>query len=57
MVREESIALMKEMRLCGFMDGYDEILEDGRRTRKLPEKIILELLQAEQNYRRAKSCA
>ena len=57
MVREESIALMKELRLCGLMEGYDEILEDGRRTRKLPEKIILELLQAEQNYRRTKSCA
>lgn len=56
-MREESIALMKELRLCGFMDGYDEILEDGRRMRKLPEKIILDLLRAEQNYRRIKSCA
>lgn len=57
MVREENIAIMKELRLCGFAEGYDEILEEGRRTRKLPEKIILDLLLAEQKYRQMKSCS
>ena len=47
MTREESIEIMKDLRLYGFIESYDEIMEEGRRTRKLTEKIILDFLRAE----------
>lgn len=57
MTREESMEVMKALRLNGMREGYDEILEEGRRTRILPERIILNLLRAEQNFREVQSCA
>ena len=57
MSREESIELIKELHLAGILECYDQVLEEGRRARKLPEKIILDLLRAEQKHRRMKSCA
>lgn len=57
MSREESMALMKELRLYGVMGSYDEVMEEGRRRRRIPEKIILDLLTAEFAFRKAKSQA
>lgn len=56
MAREENIGLLKELGLRGMEEGYDEIMEEGRRSRKVPERILSDFLCAEHGYRQMKSC-
>ncbi|MFO7625924.1 MAG: IS21-like element helper ATPase IstB, partial [Candidatus Fermentibacteraceae bacterium] len=55
MVRNEVLSLMERLKLRGMHSVYDEVLSNGRKQRAIPEKLILELLQAEAAERRLRS--
>lgn len=55
MLRNDVLQMFKELGLHGARNAYDELLEQGRRTGSTPEKILLELLRAEQAERRMRS--
>lgn len=55
MLRDDILASMDQLKLTGMMSAYDEAVSMGLKRRSTPEKIILELLQAEAAYREARS--
>jgi DNA replication protein DnaC len=54
MLRDDILASMKGLRLPGMMAAYDEVVSLGLKKHAIPEKIILELLQAETADREAR---
>ena len=54
MLRDDILASMKGLRLPGMMAAYDEVVSMGLKKHAIPEKIILELLQAETADREAR---
>lgn len=55
MVRENIFAHLRDLKLSGMLAVYDEVLEEGRRTRSTADKTLLRLLTAEVAERRARS--
>ncbi len=55
MLREQLLEAMSSLKLYGMKSVLDELLATGIRQRSTPEKILLELLNAEQAEREAKS--
>jgi len=55
MLREQLLEAMGNLKLHGMKSVLDEVLVTGTRQRSTPEKILLELLKAEQAEREAKS--
>jgi DNA replication protein DnaC len=55
MVREAIFSHLRTLKLSGMLAVYDEVLEEGRRCRSTPEKILLRLLTAEETERRVRS--
>ena len=55
MLREQLLEAMSNLKLHGMKSVLDEVLVTGTRQRSTPEKILLELLNAEQAEREAKS--
>lgn len=55
MVREEIISYLRDLKLSGMLAVYDEVLEEGRRSRSTADKTLLRLLLAEVAERRARS--
>ena len=55
MLREQLLETMKELKLHGMRSVLDEVLAAGTRQKAIPEKILLELLKAEQAERLARS--
>jgi len=55
MLREQLLEAMSGLKLHGMKSVLDEVLVTGTRQRSTPERIVLELLNAEQAERKAKS--
>lgn len=55
MLREQLLEAMRSLKLYGMRSVLDEVLVTGIRQRSTPERIVLELLNAEQAERKAKS--
>jgi len=55
MLRNEIHGLLKELKLQGMRRSYDEVLEHGRRSGAIPEKLLLMLLKAEMGERQVRS--
>jgi DNA replication protein DnaC len=55
MLRHEVLSLMEGLKLRGMHAVYDDVVANGRKQRAIPEKLILELLQAEAAERRLRS--
>ena len=55
MVRNEVLSMMEGLKLRGMRSVYDEVIVSGRKQRTIPEKLILQLLQAEAAERRLRS--
>lgn len=55
MLREQLLESMSSLKLHGMKSVFDEVLVTGTRQRSTPEKILLELLNAEQAEREARS--
>jgi DNA replication protein DnaC len=55
MVREEIFSHLRDLKLSGIRAVYDEVLEEGRRSRSTADKTLLRLLTAEIAERRARS--
>lgn len=54
MVREAIFAHLRDLKLPGMLAVYDEVLEEGRRSRSTADKTLLRLLAAELAERRAR---
>jgi DNA replication protein DnaC len=54
MVRETIFTHLRDLKLSGILAVYDEVLEEGRRTRSTADKILLRLLTAEVAERHAR---
>lgn len=55
MMRNEVLSMMAGLKLRGMHSVYDEVISTGRKQRAIPEKIVLQLLQAEAAERRLRS--
>ena len=55
MLREQLLQALKELKLHGMRSVLDEVLVTGTRQKSIPEKILLELLNAEQAERQMRS--
>jgi DNA replication protein DnaC len=55
MLRESILSHLRELKLAGMLAVYDEVLEEGRRTRSTADKSIYGLLTAEIAERRTRS--
>jgi DNA replication protein DnaC len=55
MMRNEVLSMMEGLKLRGMHSVYDEVIAAGRKQRSIPEKLILQLLQAEAAERRLRS--
>lgn len=55
MLRDKLLDSMESLNLHGMKSALDEVLAAGIKQRKTPEKILLELLDAEQSERTARS--
>lgn len=55
MLREQLLNRLKELKLHGMSSVLDEVPATGTRPKAIPEKIVLELLKAEQAERQARS--
>jgi DNA replication protein DnaC len=55
MLREQLLNAMGDLKLHGMKSVLDEVLVTGTRQRATPERVLLELLSAEQSERKAKS--
>ena len=55
MLREQLLEALKELKLYGMRSVLDEILVTGVRQKAIPEKILLEFLNAERSERKARS--
>jgi len=54
-LREQLLAALRELKLHGMHSVLDEVLVTGTRQKSIPERILLELLQAEQVERKMRS--
>ena len=54
-MRETIFSHLRDLKLSGMLAVYDEVLEEGRRTRSTADKTLLRLLPAEIAERRARS--
>ena len=54
MLRDKVLEVMEKLNLRGMKGAFDEVLAAGLKQRKTPEKILLELLEAEQSERIAR---
>ncbi|SHI45299.1 IstB-like ATP binding protein [Malonomonas rubra DSM 5091] len=55
MLRQQLLTALKELKLHGMRSILDEVLVNGTRQKSIPEKILLELLNAEQVERKMRS--
>jgi DNA replication protein DnaC len=55
MVREAIFTHLRALKLSGMLAVYDEVLEEGRRSRSTPDRTLLRLLTAEVSERRVRS--
>jgi DNA replication protein DnaC len=55
MMRETIFSHLRDLKLSGMLAVYDEVLEEGRRSRSTADKTLLRLLMAEIAERRARS--
>jgi DNA replication protein DnaC len=55
MLRDAIFARLKELGLHGMRSVYDEVVAGGLKVRNTPEKIVLDLLEAEAAERRVRS--
>ncbi len=55
MLRDKLLESMEKLNLHGMKSAFDEVLAAGIKQRKTPEKILLDLLEAEQSERMARS--
>jgi DNA replication protein DnaC len=55
MLRDKLLEAMEKLNLHGMKSALDEVLATGIKQRKTPEKILLDLLEAEQSERTARS--
>lgn len=55
MLREQLLAALKDLKLHGMRSVLDEVLVNGTRQKAIPEKVLLELLTAEQTERQMRS--
>lgn len=55
MLRDKLLESMEKLNLHGMKCALDEVLAAGIKQRKTPEKILLDLLEAEQSERTARS--
>ena len=55
MMREAIFSHLRDLKLSGMLAVYDEVLEEGRRTRSTADKILLRLLTAEITERRTRN--
>jgi DNA replication protein len=55
MMREAIFSHLRDLKLSGTLAVYDEVLEEGRRTRSTADKILLRLLTAEIAERRTRN--
>ena len=55
MLRDSVLTLLKELKLHGMRAAYDEVVAMGLKARNTPERIILDLLEAEAGERRVRS--
>lgn len=55
MLRDKLLEAMETLNLHGMKSALDEVLATGIKQRKTPEKILLDLLEAEQSERTARS--
>jgi DNA replication protein DnaC len=55
MMRESIFSHLRDLKLSGMLAVYDEVLEEGRRSRSTADKTLLRLLTAEVAERRARS--
>jgi DNA replication protein DnaC len=55
MLREEIFSQLRGLKLSGMLAVYDEVLEEGRRSRSTVDRVLLRLLTAEAAERRARS--
>ena len=55
MMREEIFSHLRTLKLSGMLAVYDEVLEEGRRSRSTTDKTLLRLLSAEVSERHARS--
>ncbi len=55
MLRDSVLALLKELKLHGMHAAYDEVVAMGLKARNTPERIVLDLLEAEAGERRVRS--
>lgn len=54
-MREEIFTYLRDLKLSGMLAVYDEVLEEGRRSRATADKIVLRLLKVEVEERRVRS--
>lgn len=55
MLRDKLLDMMGQMKLHGMKGALDEVLAAGIKQRRTPEKMLLDLLEAEQGERTARS--
>ena len=55
MLREQLLEVLKELKLHGMKSALDEVLVKSVRQKAIPEKILLELLNAERTERKVRS--
>jgi len=55
MLRDKIMQAMEQLRLCGMHSVYDEILAASLKQRHTPERLLLDLLEAELGERTLKS--
>ena len=55
MLREQLLEVLKELKLHGMKSALDEVLVNSVRQKAIPEKILLELLNAERTERKVRS--
>jgi DNA replication protein DnaC len=55
MVRETIFHHLRDLKLTGMLAVYDEVLEEGRRSRSTTDKTLLRLLTAEVAERHARN--
>jgi DNA replication protein DnaC len=55
MLRDQLLEVLKELKLHGMKSALDEVLVKSVRQKAIPEKILLELLNAERTERKVRS--
>jgi DNA replication protein DnaC len=55
MLRDKILEAMANLKLYGMTSAFDEVMATGLKQRRTPEKILLDLLEAEMSERTARS--